>query len=205
MQQATDIRYTKTAVLLHWLIALMIIGMMAAGIWMTGAIKEKETQAAAFEMYQLHKSFGIVILALSLLRLGWRITHKQPGMPKEMPAWERAAAQITHWLFYGLMIALPVTGWLMVSASPLGLPTMFFGFAEVPHMGALAGLDYAGKELWEERFEEMHEFIAFGGIGLLLLHVGAALKHHLIVRDDILVRMLPFLNILKNNNKSEED
>lgn len=195
MQPTNVTRYSKVAILLHWLIALMIIGMMVAGIWMTGAIQEQATQAAAFEVYQLHKSFGLVILLLSLLRLAWRLTHRAPGLPADMPAWEKRAAHATHWLFYGLMIGLPITGWLMVSASPWGLPTMFFGMFEVPHLGSLAELDHAGKELWESRFKTVHKYVAYGGIGLLLMHVGAALKHHFIVRDDILVRMLPFLRV----------
>jgi cytochrome b561 len=193
VQQTVDNRYTKVAVILHWLLAVLIILMMAAGIWMADAIDVKETRAAAFDMFQLHKSVGLSILALSLFRLGWRLTHRQPAMPASIPAWERMAAHATHWLFYALMIGLPITGWLMVSASPLGLPTLYFGGAEMPHFPALAALDYAGKELWEERFEEIHELIAYGGIALIILHLGAALKHHFIVRDDILVRMLPFL------------
>jgi len=197
MRQAVDIRYTKTAVLLHWLIAVMIIGMMAAGIWMTGAIKVKETQAAAFDVYQLHKSFGLLILVLSVFRLVWRLSHRVPGMPADMALWERTAAHATHWLFYGLMIAMPITGWLMVSANAWGLPTIFFGFFDVPHLHALSSLDTTGKELWEARLKDIHQYMAFGGIGLLFLHVGAALKHHLIMKDDTLVRMIPFLKSLK--------
>jgi len=201
MQQTADNKYTKVAIFLHWLIAVMIMAMMAAGIWMTGAIKVKETQAAAFDVYQLHKSFGLVILLLSIFRLMWRLTHRAPAMPGTMPLWERAAAHATHWLFYGLMIFLPVSGWLMVSANPWGLPTVFFGVVDVPHLHALSSLDPAGKELWEGRFKEMHEFIAFGGIGLLLLHIGAALKHHFIARDDTFVRMAPFLKAHINRDE----
>ncbi|MCK0070682.1 cytochrome b [Kordiimonas laminariae] len=186
-------RYTKVAILLHWLIAFAIIGLMAAGIWMTGAIKEKETQATAFEVYQIHKSIGLTVLVLSVVRLIWRFTHKAPAMPSGMVAWERMAAHTTHFLFYALMIGLPITGWLMVSASPWGLPTMYFNQFEVPHLHALSSLDMAGKQEWEGVFKEMHEVIAYGGIALIVLHIGAALKHHVIAKDNTLVRMLPFL------------
>ena len=187
-------RYTKVAILLHWLIAFAIIGLMAAGIWMTGAIKEKETQATAFEVYQIHKSIGLTVLVLSVVRLIWRFTHKAPAMPSGMAAWEQMAAHATHFLFYALMIGLPLTGWLMVSASPWGLPTMYFNQFEVPHLHALSSLDMAGKQEWEGVFKGAHKYIAFGGIGLLFVHVGAALKHHVIAKDNTLVRMLPFLN-----------
>lgn len=188
-----DVRYTRVAIILHWLIALMILGMLVAGLWMTGAIKEKATQAAAFEVYQLHKSFGLIILALSLLRLAWRLMHPPPPFAAEIPRWERLAARITHWLFYGLMIGLPVTGWMMVSASPWGIPTLMFGGPEVPHLDLLATLDRAGKILWEERFKTVHKLLAFGGIGLIILHAGAALKHHLLEQDDTLARIVPRL------------
>ncbi len=204
MQQTNNKYYSKIAILLHWLIAILIIAMMAAGIWMADAIDVKETRAAAFDMFQLHKSVGLTILALSLLRLFWRFTHKSPDLPLDMPKWERGAAHITHWLFYGLMIGLPITGWLMVSASPLGLPTLFFGGPEVPHFPAFSALDYAGKELWEGRFEEIHEIIAFGGIALIVMHIGAALKHHYVTKDDILVRMLPVMKVRPSDEAKEK-
>lgn len=192
MQQGSD-SYTRVAIWLHWLIAALIIGMMVAGIWMTGAIKEKESQAIAFQVYQLHKSFGVLIFVLSILRLVWRLTHKVPSMPEGMAGWEKLAAHVTHWLFYGLMLGLPITGWLMVSASPWGLPTLFFDTVEIPHLHALAELDQAGKVLWEGRFKDIHKLIAFGGIALIILHVAAALKHHLFERDETMTRMISFL------------
>ena len=186
-------RYSLVAIVLHWTIALLIIGMMGAGLWMTGAIKEKDTQKLAFDVYQLHKSVGLTILALSVLRLIWRLTHTAPALPGGMQAWERIAAHATHWLFYGLMLGLPISGWLMVSASPWGLPTLFFSGPEVPHLPVLAELDQAGKMLWEGRFKEAHEFMAFGGMALIAMHIGAALKHQFIAKDNIFARMIPGL------------
>jgi cytochrome b561 len=184
-------RYHAVAVLLHWLIAVMIIGLMVAGLWMTGAIRERETQKLAFEVYQLHKSVGLTVLVLSLLRLAWRLSHRSPPLPGNMAAWERAAAHGTHWLFYGLMFALPVSGWLMVSASPLGLPTLYFSGPQVPHLPALADLPMTEKKVWDARLKDIHEYLAFGGMALIALHVGAAFRHHFILRDGLLGRMLP--------------
>lgn len=191
----TSTRYSSVAIWLHWAIAILLITMMAVGIWMTDAIKAKETQAIAFEVYQFHKSFGILIFVLSVARVLWRLSHAVPELPHGMAVWERLAAHGTHLLFYALMLALPLTGWLMVSASPWGLPTIIFSTVEVPHLSSLSELDQTGKMLWEGRFKGIHKYMAFGGAGLIFLHIGAALKHHFITRDDSLTRMAP---ILKN-------
>lgn len=192
MPSTRSSHYTLVAIWLHWLIALMTILLMAAGIWMTDAIDARETQAFALEIYGLHKSFGLVILALTLFRLVWRFLHRPPDLVGGMPAWERFAALATQWLFYLLTIGLPISGWLMVSASPIGLPTLFFGEINVPHYPSFSRLDYGELELWESRFSEIHEFVAYGGIVLIILHGGAALRHHFLLADDTLKRMLPF-------------
>jgi len=186
-------RYTQVAIWLHWLIAALVTGLMVAGIWMTDAIDDQQTQDLALKIYQLHKSFGLVVLALTLIRLVWRLLHRSPDFVAGTPAWERRVAAAVQWLFYLLMICLPVTGWLMVSASPIGLPTLFFGEINVPHYPAFAGFDYGELELWESRFSEIHEYVAYGGIALIVLHAGAALRHHFLLADDTLRRMLPFL------------
>jgi len=184
-------RYTRVAIWLHWLIALLVLGLMASGIWMTDAVEEAGSQKLALQIYQLHKSFGLIILALTLVRLIWRFVHRPPEFVADMPRWERVAARIIQWLFYVLMIGLPVTGWLMVSASPIGLPTLFFGELNVPHYPAFSALDYGELELWESRFSEIHEYVAYGGIALIVLHSSAALRHHFLLADDTLRRMLP--------------
>jgi len=184
-------RYHAVAIALHWLIALMIIGLMAAGLWMTGAIRERETQKLAFDVYQLHKSVGLTVLALSLLRLIWRLSHRAPALPLGMSPAERLAAHGTHWLFYGLMLALPVTGWLMVSASPLGLPTLYFSGPQIPHLAALAEMPMADKTLWEGRLKDVHKWLAYGGMALIALHIAAAVRHQFILKDGLMARMLP--------------
>ncbi|MEK6806322.1 MAG: cytochrome b/b6 domain-containing protein [Pseudomonadota bacterium] len=189
-------RYTAVAIALHWAIAAAIIGNFALGWWMHEAIEVAETQARAITAFQLHKSLGLTVLALSLLRLAWRWMNPPPALPAGMAAWERSVAQATHVIFYGLMIGVPLTGWLLVSAQwsdgkPLNVPTLWFGQFEVPHLLGLSELTNEARARWAEGAGEAHEWLAFATAGLLALHVGAALKHHFIVRDDVLMRMAP--------------
>ncbi len=183
--------YTRIAIVLHWLIALLIIGQIIGGWSMTHVIEEGS--ATQFELYQLHKSFGISILLLSLARVGWRLTHPAPALPHSMAVWERRAARATHVLFYAFMIGVPIGGWLMVSASPYAdsVPTYLFGLIPWPHLPFFSGVD--DRAAITEILSEIHEIFAFAIGGLLILHVGAALKHHFVNRDDVLARMAPFI------------
>jgi cytochrome b561 len=181
-------RYGNVAVTLHWLIALAIIGMLILGKYMADL---PNSDPSKFDLIQLHKSFGISILALSVLRLVWRLVNKVPPLPAQMPTWERYAAHASHFLLYVLMIGIPLSGWAMVSASPLGIPTIWFGQFEIPHLPGLQGL--ADQRATEDQLKEVHELLGNLMIALLLIHVGAALKHHLWDRDDVLTRMLPFV------------
>jgi cytochrome b561 len=174
-------RYTSVAKTLHWLIAAIIIVQIPAGFIMHN-LAFSETK---YTMYQLHKSFGLVVLALSLVRLGWRLTHRAPALPSHMKVWERVAARFTHVAFYVLIIAIPLTGWLMVSASPLGIETKIFYVVPVPHWPVPVG--EAAESFWIET----HEILAKITIGLLVLHVAGALKHHLVDKDSVLLRMAP--------------
>ncbi len=180
MTQASD-QYTAIAKALHWIIALMIIVQIPAGIWMH-AMAFSDTK---FLMYQMHKSFGLVVLTLSLFRLYWRLTHRPPALPSGMKGWERLGAQFSHIAFYVVIIGIPLTGWLMVSASTTGIDTKLFFVIPIPHWPVPV------SEASEEFFTAAHEWIAKATIGLIFLHVGAALKHHFKDRDDVLTRMLP--------------
>jgi cytochrome b561 len=186
-------RYSTVAILLHWLMALMIISLFVAGIWMNEAVHVPATQARAFEVYQLHKSTGLTVLVLTLLRIIWRLTHQPPALPVHMKNWERLLARVSHIGFYGLMLAIPLSGWALVSVSRFGLPTLYFGLFEWPHIAPLAALE--NKAPMEDLLKEAHEILAFGAIALLALHIVAALKHHIIDKDDVLVRILPFLKV----------
>lgn len=178
-------RYGIIAMALHWLIALGIIAMVPLGLYM----HELEGSDLKFTLYQWHKSIGITILLLSLGRLIWRLINPVPPAPAHMRGWERVAAVATHWGFYALMIGIPFSGWAMVSASPWGIPTVLYGVIEWPHLAPLANAE--NKAALEETLKEVHEILAFTAIGLFVLHVGAALRHAIVLKDGVLKRMTP--------------
>jgi cytochrome b561 len=173
-------RYTKTAVALHWLIALLVFATFPLGVYM----HELPLSPDKLRLYSYHKWIGIAVLLLAVIRASWRATHRPPVLPESMPQWERFAAHATHYVLYALLFAIPLSGWLMSSAK--GFQTVWFGVLPLPD---LVGKN---KELGE-LLQEVHEVLNFLLLGLVIAHIGAALKHHLIERDDILVRMIPFL------------
>jgi cytochrome b561/polyisoprenoid-binding protein YceI len=180
-------RYSSIAVLLHWTIALAIVFQIILG-W---RMDDDHKSAATYLVFQLHKSIGITILLLSLARLGWRLSHPAPPMPAHLKTWEKHLAHTTHVLFYVIMIGLPITGWVMVSASKTNIPTLLFGAVPWPHIPGLAELPAEAKVLWHKIGEIGHGVLAKLTYLLLILHVLGALKHQLIDRDATLSRMLP--------------
>lgn len=186
-------RYDTVAIILHWMIAAAILSLIPVGLWMSDALEHHTaSQMTIFTIVQMHKSAGLTVLVLSLARLGWRLAHRAPDLPDAMPVWEKRAARATHVLFYALMIGLPLTGWAAVSASPWGIPTLWFGLFEWPHLPGLPDLAY--KKPVAEAFEAAHGLLAYLAILLIALHVGAALRHHLLKGDDVLARMIPVLS-----------
>jgi cytochrome b561 len=194
-------RYAAIAIVLHWAIALSIALMIPLGWWMGDQAEDGVVSDALFQTYQLHKSIGLTVLALSLAQLAWRLINPPPPLPAHMPAWERFAARATHGALYALMIGLPLTGWLYVSAGwmddgPLEVTTRWFGLFVVPH---LFGLPTAGADVREDVADaamSAHSLLAWGAIGLAALHAAAALKHHFINRDNVLTQMVPGLRAL---------
>ena len=182
-------RYSAIAMLLHWVIA----GAVFYQIWLGASMPhgDEVKTIADFEMIQLHKSVGITILLLSLLRLGWRLMNKPPALPASMAGWERVAARISHVGFYVLMIGTPLAGWATVSSSPLGVGTVLYDIVPWPHLPVLPNLE--NKAEVSEAFAGVHELLVSLLILLLALHIGAVLKHMFISRDGVLARMLPFL------------
>jgi cytochrome b561 len=177
----TSTRYTRTAIALHWLIALLLIVLFAVGIYM----HDLPLSPQKLKIYSWHKWAGVSLFLLVLIRLAWRIGHRPPALPESLPGWQKLAAHGLHFLLYLLMIAIPLSGWLMSSAK--GFQTVWFGLLPLPD---LIGKD---KELGKI-LEEVHSILNFGLLTLVVAHAAAALKHHFIEKDDILSRMLPFLN-----------
>jgi cytochrome b561 len=173
----SSVRYGSVAQFLHWAIVVLLIVQVTLG----KIAHELPVGLDRLVMMARHKSFGITILGLALVRLAWRWIDRPPP-PPPMPRWQEIAARLNHWALYALLFALPLTGWLMSSAS--NRPVSWFGLAQLPDfIGPDAGL----KEL----FEEVHETLVNVLFVLAGLHVAAALKHQFIDRDGLLWRMLP--------------
>ncbi|TAL29838.1 MAG: cytochrome B [Phenylobacterium sp.] len=186
MSERLQARYSGVAIALHWVIAALI----ALQVALAGRMEDRTPEA--FAVTQFHKSIGITILLLSLARLAWRLMHRPPPEPAGLASWERTLAHAVHWAFYAVMILMPVTGWIMVSASRIELPTLLFDVVPWPHLPGLPDMAPAAKEAWREGAEAAHEAIMKGAYGLVALHVAGALKHHLVDRDaPVLPRMAP--------------
>jgi cytochrome b561 len=173
----TAARYTLPAIALHWLLALMIVGSLAVGTTMT----DLPMSPQRLKLINWHKWAGVTILALSALRLLWRLTHRPPE-PPPMPVWQQRAYRATHGLMYALFFAIPLVGWAYSSAA--GFPIVWFGVLPLPDFVPV------DKEL-AEAIKPWHGRLAGLLAALLALHVAAALKHHFIDRDGLLSRMRP--------------
>jgi len=169
-------RYTRAAIVLHWLIAALVVAQFAFGWWMVGIPKDPPGMRAG--AFNLHKSMGLTILALMLLRLGWRLAHRPPALP-EMPRWQALLARTVHIGFYVLLVALPLTGYLGSAFS--GYPVKFFGVT----LPAWAPKNVAVKE-W---MSAAHLAIGWALALAFALHVAGAFKHAVLDRDGLLRRM----------------
>ena len=180
-------RYSAFAIVLHWLIAAAIVFQVIIA-WRMGGGRTPE----GFALVQLHKSIGITVLLLSLARLAWRLTHRPPLLPAGMATWEKALAKVAHVGLYVIMIGLPITGWIMVSASRIQVPTLLYGVIPWPHVPGLAHLAEPAKSAWHGFGETGHEVLAWGAYVLVALHVAGALKHQLFSKDEpVLAHMVP--------------
>ena len=171
-------RYTATAKALHWAMAILIFGLLGLGFYMQGLPLSPEK----LKLYSWHKWAGVTAFLLVLVRLAWRAAHRPPPLPPAMPPALRFAAHAGHFLLYALMLAVPLTGWLMSSAK--GFQTVWFGVLPIPD---LLAKDKATGDL----LQGVHMGLNFLFAAVIAGHIGAALKHHFIDRDDILTRMLP--------------
>lgn len=180
-EDAAGGRYSLGAIAFHWVIALLIALNFAAA-W----VAEDAPRAEARQIMGNHKAIGITILVLSVLRLLWRLMHKAPPLLESLKPWEAAMAKVVHWLFYVLMIALPLVGWAMHLTETGGLPIRWFGLFDIP------SLPVAKDEHLGDVFSDMHQFLATLMLGLAALHVAASLKHIFVDRDGTMRRMLPW-------------
>lgn len=182
---AHQFRYNRPAVILHWVSALCIFALFVIGPIMKRAPIDLLWK---FELYQLHKSIGVVVFALTAVRLARRICYAVPDYEATLAIWERRAARLVHWLFYALLIIIPFSGWAVVSTAALKVPTLIFGIFQLPHVPFL--VDRAdvlrNLTLW------LHSLLGLALFGLVVLHVTAALRHHFVLKDSILFRMLPW-------------
>ncbi|MXV44362.1 cytochrome b [Saccharibacter sp. 17.LH.SD] len=179
-------RYTKGAIILHWLVALGIIILIVIGLVMDHL---QLNPMRLFQLYQLHKSIGITVMFLIVLRIIWRITHKPPELPASVPPFDRLIAHLAQLGLYGLQIFMPLTGWAMVSVSVLGIPTVLYGTVHWPDLPVLATLP--NKAPVEAALKVAHHWGGWILTALILVHAAAALFHHYVLRDNVLRQMLP--------------
>jgi cytochrome b561 len=173
--------YTRTAIALHWIVAALILFNLAFGLYIVEVLPLSPQK---LKLFSYHKWIGVTVFLLAAARVLWRVFHPAPALPAAMKPWEIRAAHASHALLYGLFFAAPLSGWLFSSAA--GFQTVYLGVLPIP--------DLLGKnrEL-ADVLKVMHHWINYALAALVVLHAAAALKHHLIDRDDVLVRMLPFL------------
>jgi cytochrome b561 len=173
--RAAPARYSTTAIVLHWLLALMILGSLAVGLYMTSL----PFSPRRLQLYNWHKWAGVTILLLSAARLLWRLSHRPPALPP-MPAWQARASSAAHGVLYVLFFAVPLAGWAYSSAA--GFPVVLFGVLPLP--------DFVAKDqALAESLKPLHRWLAWGLGALVALHIAAALKHQFIDRDGLLMRM----------------
>ncbi len=171
-------RYTGVAIGLHWLLALGIVVTFCVGFYMA----DLKLSPTRIRLFNYHKWAGVTIFALSLLRLGWRMTHQPPALPAGGPAWQDAAANWVHRAMYLLFFVVPVMGWLHSSAA--GFQVVWFGVLPLPDL-------LSKDKALAETLGDVHGALAFTLGALVVVHVAAALKHQLVDRDQLMRRMMP--------------
>jgi cytochrome b561 len=177
----TEERFGVVAILLHWSMAFLIIGLAGLGLYMV-TLPDVGFNTKKIMLILYHKEVGLLVLALLAARLAWRLTHVLPQLAADLPDWQKIAARFVHLCFYALMFALPMTGWMMSSAA--GIPVSFFGLFTLPDF-------LPHDDTLFQRLIDIHKWFAYALIPFLCVHVGAALMHHFVLKDDTLRKMLP--------------
>jgi cytochrome b561 len=174
-------RYGAIAQLFHWSMALLVIGLAALGLYMV-TLPDVGFDTTKVTLVIYHKEFGLLALALLAARLSWRVTQILPRLVENQPDWQKIAAQFAQLSFYGLLFALPVTGYFMSSAA--GIPVSFLGLFPLPDFV------HRDNDLFQ-LYVAIHKWLGYGLILLIFVHAGAALRHHFVSKDDTLRKMLP--------------
>lgn len=177
-------RYNAVAASLHWLIAVLLFAQIYVG-WTFG---DMERGAARDLWFDWHKTLGFTILVLSLVRLGWRIANPPPALPTEMPRWEKVAAGLSHLAFYVILIGLPLTGWAAVSTGRAALTSDTMSLIGGLSWPLIPGL----PRTLHGPMENVHELLVKVTYALVILHVGAGLKHQFFDKGQMAGRMWPF-------------
>jgi len=178
---ADDGAYGKPAIALHWIIALLIFAAFGLGLYMTDIPGFTPTK---LKLYSYHKWIGITVLIFAVLRVLWRLTHPAPSPVAGMPKWQHKAAEGAHLVLYLLILAVPLTGYLLSVAA--GIKVVYLGVWELP-------MPFDKSDALKDLFSMAHEWLNWTMATIVVLHILAALKHHIIDRDGTLRRMLPFL------------
>jgi cytochrome b561 len=174
-------RYGAVAVALHWLMAVLLTALVMLGLYMVG-LPDVGFNTKKITLILYHKELGILALTMVALRLLWRVRSRLPQLVEILPDWQKVLARFVHLSFYGLMFALPISGWLMSSAA--GIPVSFFGLFALP--------DFVPHDDQLFRtFIEIHKWLGYVLIVFMLLHISAALRHHFLFKDETLKKMLP--------------
>jgi cytochrome b561 len=183
----TSPHYHPIGIFFHWLMAAMVFVQLWWG-WRTSALMAGYEKADA---YVIHAQLGAAIMLVAFLRLGWRIiapfVAPRLEAPEDLPGWQRLAAELTHWALYALMIALPLSGLLMIGATAPETMERALGLT------GFRDMDIVARAQLEHLMERVHFVLVWGMVGFIALHVGAGLKHHFVDRDDVLARMIPWL------------
>lgn len=174
-------RYHSAAIILHWVMAAAFILMLASGLTMEYIELDKQFK---YQLFQWHKSLGVLLLVAVALRVAVRLWQKPPALSPLFKRWEVVAAHLGHFGLYVMMIVMPLSGWAMVSSSPYGLPTYVFGWFEWPHIPGLAANETANASA-----KTAHWLGAWAFLALLAAHVGAVIKHFIFDRENLLRRM----------------
>ena len=180
-------RYTRTAILFHWVIAALIITNVC---FILTAENFGETNIRF--MYDTHKSIGITVFGLVILRLLWRMTHRPPALPEDYRMWERKASKAAHWALYFIMFFMPISGWLHDSAweAAAEINLNYFGLFELPRLSWIMDMEPVAKKALHNVLREAHEIGGLALYALVFLHIGGALKHQFIDKHRELQRML---------------